>query len=271
MKFKCKMNDAGSMRDFTNVANTVARMSKQCVLRLTQNSIYFNIADDSMAMVWTKLDKNHFFVDYLVAGKSVEFNEIYMELNTGMLAKSVTSLKTVARSVKIKLTNKQQPCLTFDIELSSISAESRLCIHDVPVTIIPQKKWSEYNEPNIERYDISLEMPQFKHLRSVMERIKSMSPILILSADTNGVLAFKVDTNAATITVHFPNLTVLDCTSNNEISASVDIKKFHAFLAWEAVHPTAIKCNILNETVININLNLENYLQIKYYIPAIES
>jgi hypothetical protein len=115
-------------------------------------------------------------------------------------------------------------------------------------------------------------MPQFKHLRSVMERIKSMSPILILTADANGVLAFKADTDTATITVHFPNLTILDCSTDNEtVSASVDIKKFHAFLAWEAVHPTAIKCNILNDKVININLNLENYLQIKYYIPAIES
>jgi HUS1 checkpoint protein len=140
-------------------------MSKQCVIRLTQNSVYFNIADDTTPMVWTKLDQNHFFVDYLVAGKSEEFNEIYMELNTGMLAKSVTSLKTAARSVKIKLTNKQQPCLTFDIELSSISAESRLCVHDVPVTIIPQKKWSEYNEPNIEQYDVRIFQSQLYLLR----------------------------------------------------------------------------------------------------------
>ena len=115
-------------------------------------------------------------------------------------------------------------------------------------------------------------MPQFKHLRSVMERIKNMSPILILSADTNGVLAFKADTDTATITVHFPNLTVYECTTEDEtITASVDIKKFHAFLAWDAVHPTAMRCNILSSRVININLNLEDYLQIKYYIPAVES
>ncbi|XP_014204365.1 checkpoint protein HUS1-like [Copidosoma floridanum] len=270
MKFKCKMTDSGSMRDFTNVATTVARMSKTCVIRLTQDSLYFNVADESTPMVWAKLDQNHFFMDYLVAGKSDEFNEIYMELVTAMLAKSVVSLKTAAKSVKIKLTNKQQPCLTFEIELSSISAESRLCIHDVPVTIIPQKKWSEYNEPSVEKYNISLEMPQFKHLKSVVERIKNMSPILIISANTNGVLAFKADTDTATITVHFPNLAVLQCASEDEtISASIDIKKFHAFVAWEAVHPTTIRCNILNERVININLNLDDYLQIRYYIPAV--
>ena len=131
-------------------------MSKQCIVCLTQDSVNFNIADDNTPMVWTRLDQNHFFVDYLVAGKSEEFNEIYMELNTTMLAKSVTSFKTAAKCVKIKLTNKQQPCLTFEIELSSISAESRLCVHDIPVTIIPQKKWKEYNEPSIDRFDVRL-------------------------------------------------------------------------------------------------------------------
>ena len=123
---------------------------------MTNQFFYFNVADDTTPMVWARLDQNHFFVEYLVAGKSEDHNEIYMELNTTMLAKSVSSFKSAAKCVKIKLTNKQQPCLTFEIELSSLSAESRLCVHDIPVVIIPQKRWSEYNEPNIERFDVRI-------------------------------------------------------------------------------------------------------------------
>lgn len=314
MRFRCKMNDTGSMRDFmskfiyfcfikttkitiltftTDVSTTIARMSKMCVIRVTPDAFYFNVADESTSMVWAKLEPNHFFVDYDMYGKSDDYNEIYMELVTAMLAKSVTSLKTAAQCVKIKLTNKQQPCLTFEIELASLSAESRQCVHDVPVTIISPTKWNEYNEPCIEKYhvsfiflsvlmifffffihfilfQISLEMPQFRQLKSVVERIKNMSPILEVQADANGVLAFKADADAATITVHFSNLAVMQNNTEDEmIMAKIDIKKFHAFVAWEAVHPTMIRCNMLNERVININLSLDDYLQIRYYIPAV--
>lgn len=37
----------------------------------------------------------------------------------GMLARSLSALKQNARSLKIKLTNKQMPCLTLEIELVS--------------------------------------------------------------------------------------------------------------------------------------------------------
>lgn len=141
---------------FSDVVTVIARMTKSCVIRLTPNTFNFNLADDSSPMVWAKLDKDHFFVDYLVAGKSEEYNEIYMEVNTAMLVKTVVTFKTTARSVKIKLTNKHQPCLTFDIELSSISSDTRLCVHDVPVIMVPQKKWKEYNEPQLDRFDVRL-------------------------------------------------------------------------------------------------------------------
>lgn len=37
-----------------------------------------------------------------------------------MLARSLTTLKQNAKSLKIKLTNKQIPCITLEIELVSI-------------------------------------------------------------------------------------------------------------------------------------------------------
>lgn len=40
-----------------------------------------------------------------------------------MLARSLTTLKQNAKSLKIKLTNKQTPCITLEIELVSILSE----------------------------------------------------------------------------------------------------------------------------------------------------
>lgn len=121
-------------------------------------------------------------------------------------------------------------------------------------------------------FQISLDMPDFKHLRGVMERIKNLSPILAFSADTNGTLMFKADADAATISVNFSNLVVHDCNAESEtVLASVDIKKFHALLGWDAIHPTSMRCCILSERVIVISINLDEYIQIKYYIPAVAS
>lgn len=100
------------------------------------------------------MDQKHFFNEYTMAGASEDQNEIYMELTSAMLSKSASSLRSSAKSVKIKLTNKQQPCLTFEIELPSLSAESRMCIHDVPVTIVPRRRWTDYKKPEIEDYDV---------------------------------------------------------------------------------------------------------------------
>lgn len=139
-------------------------MSKQSVIRFTPDHIYFHIGDDRLPSVWAELIQTYFFTDYTLSGASTEQNEIYLQVDTAMLARSVGSLKTAAKSVKIKLTNKQQPCLTFEIDLPSLSIESRHCIHDVPVRVVPRKEWSEYQAPNIPDFDVSNHYRRYTHI-----------------------------------------------------------------------------------------------------------
>ena len=105
-------------------------------------------------MVWAELTQTHFFTEYIMNGVSEEQNEIYLEFDPTMLAKSLGSLRMTAKSVKIKLTNKRQPCLTIEIELPSLSLESRQCLHDVPVRVIPRREWAEHRAPNIPEFDV---------------------------------------------------------------------------------------------------------------------
>lgn len=116
-------------------------------------------------------------------------------------------------------------------------------------------------------------MPHFKNLKGVLERLKHMSPILMVTAEQNGTLSFKVDMDTAIITSHFPDLTVFHFDQENEnVSASVDIKKFLAFLGWDtAVRLTKSLCYMINDRIVNIELSLDGYLQIKYIIPAVIS
>ena len=58
----------------------------------------------------------HFFGEYNMEGVSAEANEIYLEIIPDNLGKALRSTSN-ARSLKIKLTKKNVPCLTFEVEL----------------------------------------------------------------------------------------------------------------------------------------------------------
>ena len=51
-------------------------------------------------------------------GVSEEFNEIYLELVPESLVKCLKAAQN-AKTIKIKLTKKHLPCLTFEVELVS--------------------------------------------------------------------------------------------------------------------------------------------------------
>lgn len=129
-------------------------MAKYCVLRLTPDELCFNVGDERIPVLWAVLLQQHFFAEYIMNGVSEQENEIYLEFDASMFARSLNSLRAMARSVKIKLTNKRQPCLTFEIDLSTVSVDSRQCVHDVPVKLIPRKEWPEHKMPDIPEFDV---------------------------------------------------------------------------------------------------------------------
>lgn len=246
-------------------------MSKRCILRLTENELCFIVTYDQMPTVRAEISQSHYFTEYTMNGVSEEQNEIYLDLDAVMFARSVGSLRMIAKSVKIKLTNKRQPCLTIEIELPSLNVESRHCIHDVPVRVVPRKEWGTLQVPNILQFDISVDMPQLRHVRNIVERMRNMDPTLTISADKTGTFVLAVDTDSATVSTHFQNLKVWNCSQqgSQRVSATIDARKFLMFLGWDTVHPDNVKCNILQDRMVNLFLDTANDLKIQYIIPAL--
>ncbi|XP_011156205.1 checkpoint protein HUS1 [Solenopsis invicta] len=276
MKFRCRMVDAGAMRDFTSIISTISRMAKYCVLRLTVDELCFNVGDEREPVLWAVLSQQHFFAEYVMSGVSEQENEIYLEFDASMLARSLNSLRitTSARSAKIKLTNKRQPCLTFDIDLSSMSIDSRQCVHDVPVKLIPRREWPEHKMPDVPRFDISVELPQLKYIRHILDRMKNMSNQLTVMANKCGTLIIKVEVDYATVSTHFKGLEVWENEEgqeNDDISAIVSIKKLAMFLGWDILHPDSVKCHLLNEKMVKLTLDVGDHIKMHYFIPAIAS
>lgn len=74
-----------------------------------------------------------------------------------MLASSIATVKQNAKSLKIKLTDKQTACITFDVEMvSTDSTQSRRCFHDIPVEVIHKKYWVNYAEPEFTDFHVHM-------------------------------------------------------------------------------------------------------------------
>ncbi|CAH0550478.1 unnamed protein product [Brassicogethes aeneus] len=219
MKFRALITEPAAMKDFMNISVSLAKFSKDCVMRITTRKVYFIISEEEMGprkpLVWCELPVGFYFNEYNVVGVSDQHNEIYLELSTTLLSRSLSILKQDCKSLKIKLTNKDSPCLTLDMELVSGEIASRQCVHDIPVEVIGRKHWSEYEEPKFNDFHVTIEMPSLKSIKNIVERMKNMSHSIIVSANKNGRLSLQIETNIVTLSAHFPNLSVESFTGKN--------------------------------------------------------
>ncbi|KAK5647590.1 hypothetical protein RI129_002482 [Pyrocoelia pectoralis] len=215
MRFRAVLMDNAAMKDFLSTVNSLSKLGKECVMRIVSRHVYFIIPDDDSGprrpLVWCELPVNFYFREFNLDGMSQEQNEIYLGLSTAMLAKSLSTVKQNVKSLKIKLTNKQAPCLTLEIELMSTEGlQNRQLIHDIPVEVIGRKHWNDYAEPQFNDFhsflQVSMQMPNLKPIKSIVERMKNMSNSLMVSATKFGKLSLQIKTNMVNLTAHFENL-----------------------------------------------------------------
>ena len=125
----------------------------------------------------------------------------------------------LTRSLKVKLTRKyESPCLSFEIEIGSLlpltsstslgaaGSNLRHCIHDIPVTLIQRKHWSDFKEPIVQKFDVSIYLPELKKLKHIVERYKNLDNAVILQANRNGELRFTLENQRVTVGTYFTNL-----------------------------------------------------------------
>ncbi|XP_074653018.1 checkpoint protein HUS1-like [Tubulanus polymorphus] len=287
MRFRGKLVDIGCIQHFTKVIGMLAKLAKTCVLRMTVDKLYFILSEQVVnggVSIWCELAQGHFFNEYSIDGLSAEANEIFLEVIPENFMKALKTSQ-VSKSIKVKLTKKHTPCLTFEIEMPS--THSRFVTHDVPVHVIPKRLWAEYDEPAMPEFDVSIYMPSLKVLRNVVDRMKTMSNFIIISANRSGEFIVKVETDSVTIATHFRDLknpvfgkphqdaaAQLPSQSTQQqkreefAETRIDIKKFAQFLAGQQVNPNKVICNIVENKVAHFFL-LHDDVSLQYFMPAV--
>ncbi|XP_017785273.1 PREDICTED: checkpoint protein HUS1 [Nicrophorus vespilloides] len=292
MKFRGVMIDDYAMKEFMNISNSLSKLSKECVMRLTARKVYFIISTDDAGpkkpFVWCELPMSYYFKDFTFNGESEEFNEIYISFGTAMLAKSLMTLKYNGKSLKLKLTNKQTPCLTVDIEQKSENILSRQCVHDIPVDVITSDEWGDYSEPSYNDFHVSIQLPNLKTIKNIVERMKNISTNLIVSATESGKLILKVKTPMVSLSANFPNLSVESFAvghiptlsemhnqndTNNEdcqaVSAVIDVKKFLMFLTGLHISNCRTICSIVHGQMVKLHLEQPGVSSLQCFLSEI--
>ncbi|VVC98324.1 checkpoint protein HUS1 [Leptidea sinapis] len=290
MKFRAVMMDSSPMREFANIVSTISKLSKECILRLSSDQLYFIVSEENNGpappILWCEVPQALFFSEYQIVGVDDEHKDIYLGIISANLSKSLVTLKT-AKSLKMKLTKKQCPCLTLEIDLPSITMQqSRLVTHDVPVIVIPRKLWTEFHEPRVPRPDISIELPSLKQLRTTIDRMKTMSPEVVLRASAEGRLTLQIKTDLAKVSTRFRDLRVeafegpidhSDSESESQINEDVsrvcycrvDAKKFSMFLSADNISHNRTICSIVHKKLVTLCLQTEENVKLQCFITGI--
>ncbi|CAI9727833.1 HUS1-like [Octopus vulgaris] len=283
MRFRAKLVDIGSIQHFTRIIATITRLCKTCVLRITLEKFYFIILEKALhggAKVWCELFQDHFFDEYMLDGLSKDNDEIFLEINPDNLLKALKTGQT-AKWIKIKLTKKQVPSLTLEVDLPTVTGLSRTVVHDIPVSVLALRHWADYDEPDVPDFDVSINMPALKLLRNVVDKMKSISNFVIVSANCDGKMKLMVETDVASVCTYFRDLTnpkwkdknsdLIQSSSKDPSEFSevrVDLRKFAQFLNGLQLNPSRVICNFSEDQMIHILL-LHDDVTLQYFMPAV--
>ena len=280
MKFRAKMNVA-YVRAFHNVLSTMAKLSKNgCALKLDQDNMYFIMNESGISgfSAWCQMECKNFFEEYVLEGVTEDAPSIYLELQPGQMAQSLALLKTAKDSiemVKMKLTRKhQQACLSFVIQMPC----DRQCVHDIPVSPIPRKDWSEYAKPEYEIVSgdfVSVVVPDVKKLKHIVERYKNLGPYVNFEADQTGQLRLSLLSDRVTLSTHFKDLQVVKNPlairndAEEPVTLNIELKKLASLLGAEHIGSKGCTTHYVREKLLHISL-IRDDISLEYYLPGVQ-
>lgn len=256
MKFRAVLNQPSAMRDLRGLVGMLAKVHKEATVLIDPQRMSFVIAENiaqGIPWLWTDIGDcspaGGVFSEFGMEGVDrLLHNRIVLSVNTLKLAGALAMLtKTqTVRYVKMKLTNRQFPCLTIDLEVPTAagcnsSVPYRKVTHDVPVSLIAVRDWADYEVPadrcrpsrrgrrNRQAVDDDADddatpslvvgdggtsisyvigLPSVRSLRTLVDRIKNLSPLITIYYNNTGELSLVIETDQATVASHYRNLSV---------------------------------------------------------------
>jgi HUS1 checkpoint protein len=300
MKYGIKLFDPLNIAHFTHVIATVSKLcarasnNKTCVLKLTDDSLYFILTEfasnnagnggTGRTAFWMTLDSKCLFDVSVLEGRTADENFIFVELQPESLLRALKSATNV-KTLRLKLTKRQTPCFTVELDMHSISSKSnsRLITHDIPVNVINTVKlnMAEFQEPSIENATLSIQMPPLKLLKHMIDRMNHLSEFVCLEATNRGTLTLRIETDQVSVCSYFQNLPNMPLfgagagdknnreTADRECSVRLGLKKLSDFVNALQFQPSKIICNFVNQKYAHFFVVHDEDLVLQYLISSV--
>ncbi|KAM8704535.1 hypothetical protein ACLKA7_009048 [Drosophila subpalustris] len=279
------MQDVLYMREFQAIIATLAKLAKDCVMILAQERMHFIVNEDhsstSSPLVWVTIASKDYFPEYKMTPARPEQELIVLAMSASHLSRALAVLRSgttsTVHSCKLKLKMIQFPCISVIASVvSPSSSESREVVHDVPATIIPASDWPAYVLPKVPSAEIVLGLPSLRLMRSLIDKLKNISPSLIFHGSSGGELNLVSESDMATITTRFRRLLPYPATKQQavqetveEASCSVDSRKASAFFGALQLPNEEIIIGIDREHCIYLQLDIRNNVVLHSVLPAV--
>ncbi|BGP49782.1 Checkpoint protein hus1 [Rhodotorula kratochvilovae] len=238
MRFKAQVS---SPTQFSRLITSLAPLSKTATLKLKRDQVHLICGADSSKsalQVWSVIQVDSIFNPDTLRLDSNHNNEIYLEVSTDILAKALKSA-TDAIEVVIKLAKKggrdgsgtgegSYPVLSLAIQSASRLGKRVEITQDVPVLVKKAADIDQLKEPLCPPPEVLLYLPPLNLLRTVVERLKTISPYITLSANNVGELRLRAESDDAKVETEWRGLRRPTQGAEDIAAAPADPREFFA-------------------------------------------
>jgi hypothetical protein len=143
----------------------------------------------------------------------------------------------------MKLTKKGLPVLSLGISNQSRSGKYVHLVQDVPCRVVAPAVAETLSKPQLPRPDLRLKSPSLTTLKSIIDKIKTISHDVAIKAKSNGELEFVTSTDTLKIKTKFKHLNIANqplAHEQEEAEMVVDCRDLLKCVPSMCFHPTMI-------------------------------
>ncbi|BGP17888.1 hypothetical protein JCM10213_000966 [Rhodosporidiobolus nylandii] len=261
MRFRATISNP---TQFTRLIGSLAPLGKRATLKLKSDSVHLICMGEGAGggvQVWSQIAVASIFDLATFRLESNHHNEIYLEVSTDSLSRALKSCSG-ATSTTIKLAKKggagpngtgkgAYPVLSLAIESSSRLGKRLEITQDVAVKVKKAAEIELLKEPLCPAPEVVLLLPPLSVLRTVAERLKTVSSLITLSANNRGELRLRAESDEAKVETEWRGLKRPN-TGDDEpaptaspsafFSVTLDARNLLKFLGSYSIASTTIAC-----------------------------
>ncbi|KAG0656214.1 hypothetical protein C6P46_000370 [Rhodotorula mucilaginosa] len=285
MRFKA---DLRHPQQFARLIASLSPLGKIATLKLKPDAVHLICMADgtkSGVQVWSQIQNSSLFDLDSLRLDSNHHNEIYLEVSLDALSRALRELPA-SRSNSRKRAGPDRKAPAKARTPSSPSASSRRCVpvpfllggrrevellspfvgqsrfgkkveivQDVAVRVKKAADIEQLTEPLCPAPEVIISLPDLQQLRTVVERLKTVSPFVTIRANNQGLLKFRAEADEANVETEWRNLKRPQSGADDIVAeiedpshlfkVTVEAKSLLKFLATYQVASSAIACTFV--------------------------